>query len=249
MDLDDFNKAAKTLRRRVFEAFIETGEAHLGGSFSVIESLLYLYHQVLTSDDIFILSKAHASYPLLLILKDRGFDTTMKTHLEFDDLNGVKATTGSLGHGLPIGVGRALARKMRNVPGYVYVLISDGECQEGTTWESLLVGAHHQLDNMCIIVDNNAMQALGPTSEICNLGDLEEKFKVFGWSCIGNIDGHAYRDFETAFLNMHSLKGPKFLICNTVKGKGISEFENDSAWHAKKVRGNDIEIGRRRLSQ
>ena len=144
---------ALELRKKTFHAFIEHGEAHLGGSFSMIEMLLALHEEVLTTDDKFILSKAHASYPYCIYLRDNGFNPSIKTHLELDPKNNIHCTTGSLGHGLPIGLGMALARKMQNKNGKIYVLMSDGECQEGTTWESLLIAAKHQLDNLIVMID------------------------------------------------------------------------------------------------
>ena len=134
---------AQELRRQTFHAFVEQGEAHLGGSFSIIEMLLALYEAILLEEDKFILSKAHASFPLCLLLRDKGFNPKLSTHLELDPANGIHCTTGSLGHGLPIAVGMAIARKRLNRPGRIYVMMSDGECQEGTTWESMLVGDKH----------------------------------------------------------------------------------------------------------
>jgi len=126
---------AKELRQETFRAFVEHGEAHLGGSFSMIEMLLALYESVLQEEDKFILSKAHASFPLCLLLQEKGLQPELRTHLELDPVNGIHCTTGSLGHGLPIATGMAMARKRLGLPGRIYVLISDGECQEGTTWE------------------------------------------------------------------------------------------------------------------
>ena len=133
----DLATQAKKLRQKTFLAFIEKGEAHLGGSFSMIEIIITLYEKILKSEDKFILSKAHASYPLCLLLNDYGLNPKLSTHLEIDEKNGINCTTGSLGHGLPIATGMAFARKHRKKKGKIYVLISDGECQEGTTWESL----------------------------------------------------------------------------------------------------------------
>jgi transketolase len=122
---------AKKLRQDTFRAFIEHGEAHLGGSFSIIEMIIALYEVVLKQDDKFILSKAHASYPLCLFLREKGFDIELTTHLEINPNNGIHCTTGSLGHGLPIGIGMAMARKRQNISGKIFVMISDGECQDG----------------------------------------------------------------------------------------------------------------------
>ena len=133
------------LRQETFRQFIEKGEAHLGGSFSIIEMLVALYDEILEERDKFILSKAHASFPLCVLLRERGMNLDVTTHLELDPANGIHCTTGSLGHGLPIATGMAMARKRKNHAGRIYVMISDGECQEGTTWESLLIGAKHKI--------------------------------------------------------------------------------------------------------
>ena len=135
MNLEKLKKKSINLRQKTFMAFIEKGEAHLGGSFSMIESLLAIYEIILKKSDKFILSKAHASFPLCLLLKDKGLNPEIKTHLEIDLKNGINCTTGSLGHGLPIATGMAFAKKKQNIKGKIFVMISDGECQEGNTWE------------------------------------------------------------------------------------------------------------------
>ena len=135
MDFKNLIKKAHNLRIETFNAFIKKGEAHLGGSFSCIEILILLYEKILKKSDKFIMSKAHSSFPLCLILRSKGYNTKLTTHLEIDEKNGIFCTTGSLGHGLPIATGMAFARKQTKQKGNIYVLISDGECQEGTTWE------------------------------------------------------------------------------------------------------------------
>ena len=126
----------------------------------MIEIFLTLYEVILKKNDKFILSKSHSSYPMSIYLREKGFKTKLSTHLEIDEKNKVFCTTGSLGHGLPIATGMALARKKIKKKGKIYILISDGECQEGTTWESLLIGSKHKLNNLVIIVDYNKLQAL-----------------------------------------------------------------------------------------
>ena len=128
----------------------------------------------LTKKDKFILSKAHASFPLCLILKNKGLKTKLKTHLELDEKNGIFCTTGSLGHGLPIATGMALSRKLSNNSGKIYVMISDGECQEGTTWESLLIASKHKLNNLIILIDYNKIQALDYLEDALPLKNLKK---------------------------------------------------------------------------
>ena len=149
---------SKKLRQDTFSAFIEYGEAHLGGSFSMVEMLIALYEVALKEDDKFILSKAHASFPLCLLLREKGYSTPLTTHLELDPENGIHCTAGSLGHGLPIATGMAKARTRLNNKGKIYVMVCDGECQEGTTWESLLIASKHKLDNLVVLIDYNKIE-------------------------------------------------------------------------------------------
>ena len=244
---NDLILKAKKLRQNTFNAFIEHGEAHLGGSFSVIEMLIALYEVVLTGDDKFILSKAHASFPLCLLLKEKGYDPKLTTHLEIDIENGINCTTGSLGHGLPIGTGMAMARKLLNNPGKIYVIVSDGECQEGTTWESLLIGAKHNLDNLIVLVDYNKIQALATLQEVLPLDNLASKFRAFNWSCAEVNDGHSFEELIPALQQDNNERNPQVIVVHTIKGKGVKAFENDPGWHARKVKGEELEIGKKEL--
>jgi transketolase len=244
---EDLILKAKKLRQDTFNAFVEQGEAHLGGSFSMIEMLISLYEVVLKQDDKFILSKAHASFPLCLLLKEKGYEPQLTTHLEIDPENGIHCTTGSLGHGLPIATGMAMARKRQNKLGKIYILISDGECQEGTTWESLLIGAKHNLDNLIVIVDYNKIQALSTLDDALPLDNLVAKFKAFNWSSLDISDGHSFEELIPALQQENDEGKPLAIIVNTIKGKGIKAFENDPTWHARKIKGKELEIGKREL--
>ena len=244
---DNLITKAQELRQQTFQAFVERGEAHLGGSFSIIEMLMALYEIVLQEEDKFILSKAHASFPLCLLLREKGFHPKLGTHLELDPANGIHCTTGSLGHGLPISTGMAMARKRLGRPGRIYVMISDGECQEGTTWESLLIGAKHELDNLIVLVDYNKVQALTTLNEGLPLESLSAKFRAFNWECEEVIDGHSFDQLVPALKKPSSLSKPRVLIVHTIKGRGIKAFENDPVWHARKIKGEDFQIGRREL--
>jgi len=246
MNFKNLIKQAQKLRIDTFDAFIKKGEAHLGGSFSCIEILVILYEKILKNNDKFIMSKAHSSFPLCLILRSKGFSTELTTHLEIDEKNGIFCTTGSLGHGLPIATGMAFARKQMKQKGNIYVLISDGECQEGTTWESLLIATKHKLDNLIIIIDYNKIQALSKLKDALPLANLAKKIQAFNCEMINVKNGHSFKDLISAFKQKKSKK-PKVIIANTIKGKGVKEFENDPVWHARKLQGKEIEIGRQRL--
>lgn len=240
-------KKALKLRQKTFLAFIEKGEAHLGGSFSMIETLITIYEKFMKKNDKFILSKAHASYPLCILLQEKGFKTKLKTHLEIDEKNGINCTTGSLGHGLPIATGMAFAKKYQKKVGKIIVMISDGECQEGTTWESLLIASQHKLDNLVIVVDYNKLQALSKLEDALSLKNLCKKFKSFNCNCIEVKNGHNFQELIKSFNLIRSQKKPNVVIVNTIKGKGIKEFENNTIWHARQLKGTEIEIGKKRL--
>ena len=240
------NKAMK-LRQDTFKEFIKKGEAHLGGSFSMIEILVAMYEKVLTKKDKFLLSKAHASFPLCILLRSKGFKTKITTHLEIDEKNGINCTTGSLGHGFPIATGMAFARKKQKMSGNIYVLISDGECQEGTTWETLLIAAKHKLDNLVLLIDYNKIQALTKLDDALPLSSLSKKLISFNWNCLNIKDGHSFQSIIKALTKKRKKGIPTAIIFNTTKGKGIKEFENDPVWHARKVSKEDINIAKRRL--
>ena len=183
----------------------------------------------------------------MFALKKRGFNPELTTHLELDSKNGIYCTTGSLGHGLPIATGMAFARKKQKKKGSIYVLISDGECQEGTTWESLLIASTHQLSNLNIIIDYNKIQALSKIKDVLPLDSLSAKFNSFNCKCVTIKNGHSFKDLIKAFKSVNKSKKPRIFIVNTTKSKGIKEFENDPVWHARKLEGQEIEIGKKRL--
>ena len=240
-------KKARKLRQDTFMAFVDHGEAHLGGSFSMVEILIALFEEIMLEEDKFILSKAHASFPLCLLLKEKGFNPRISTHLEIDPDNGIHCTTGSLGHGLPMATGMALARSMQNKKGTIYVLISDGECQEGTTWESLLIGAKHNLENLTLLVDYNKIQALTSLSDGLPLDDLALKFRAFNWDCHVIRDGHSFEEIIDVLRCTRNAGKPRSIIAHTTKAKGIKAFENDPRWHARKLKGNELEVGKKEL--
>lgn len=237
---------ARKLRQKTFNSFIETGEAHLGGSFSMIETLITIYDIILKKNDKFILSKAHASFPMCILLKEKGLKPKLSTHLEIDEKNGIHCTTGSLGHGLPIATGMALAKKLKKRKGKIYVMISDGECQEGTTWESILIANKHKLDNLVILVDYNKIQALSKIKDVLPLESLTDKFKSFNINTIEVRNGHSFKEIISSF-NKLKKDITNLIILHTIKGKGIKKFENDPIWHARKLTPNDISIGKKAL--
>jgi len=181
------------------------------------------------------------------LLREKGFKTAFTTHFEIDTKNGIHCTTGSLGHGLPIATGMAASRKIQKKNGNIYVLISDGECQEGTTWESLLIASKFELSNLIIIIDYNKIQALTTLKEGLPLENLKKKILAFNCDCIEVKNGHSFKSLIAAFKRKRDKKKPRVIIAHTIKGKGIKEFENDPVWHARKIQGKEAEIGKKRL--
>ena len=247
MNIQKLKKKALKLRQDTFNAFIKKGEAHLGGSFSIIEILITIYEKILKKNDKFILSKSHSSFPLCILLRGKGLKTKLTTHLELDERNGVYCTSGSLGHGLPIATGMAFGKKILKQKGNIIVLISDGECQEGTTWESILIATKHQLDNLYIFVDYNKIQALSRLKDALPLENLKRKFKSFNCNTHEVKNGNYFVSILNTLEKIKKNNKPNIVIFNTIKGKGIKEFEDDPVWHARKLAGPEILIGKRRL--
>ncbi len=148
-------------------------------------------------------------------------------------VNGVETTGGSMGHGLPVALGIALGQKKLGTPGHVYCIMSDGELNEGTSWEGALVGGHHALDNLTVLIDRNTWQAMGKTEEVLKLEPLEDKWRAFGWDVL-RVNGHDYQAIEKALLAPMAGK-PKVIICDTVKGKGVSFMEHTLVFHYKVI--------------
>ncbi len=229
MDIVALQEHAKKIRRSVVESVYASKSGHTGGALSIVEILVALFDMTLTEKDIFILSKGHACLSYFKILEDKGYKPKRAGHPERDPENGILCTTGSLGHGLPQGIGMALAKKIKGEPGRVYILMSDGECQEGTTWESLLLASHYKLDNLVIIIDNNKLQTLGTIESILSLGNLNKKFEAFNLH-VESINGHVFDELLQAFQKK-VVSSPLAIIADTVKGKGISFMEGISGWH------------------
>jgi len=235
---------AKRLRRETLDLAVEINGGHLAPAFSIIEILVAL-NEVLKDHDRFILSKGHGCLSFYIMLRQKGFNPTISEHPDIQVEQGIECTTGSLGHGLPIGVGMAFAKKFKKEGERVYVLMSDGECQEGTTWESLLLASHHKLDNLTIIIDYNKLQALGRIDDILSLGNLNNKFTAFG--CYASeVDGHCPPEIIEA-LEKNEVDKPKIIIAHTIKGKGLSFAENNPAWHNRLPEGKELKQAYREL--
>ncbi len=226
----------RELRRRILEKALEMKNGHCGSAFSCVDAIKYLYDHILREgEDKFILSKGHGEMALFAVLESLGKKPAWTIHLNYNEQEGIYATTGSLGHGLPIGLGRAFAKKIKGEDGRVYVLTGDGEMEEGSNWESLLLANRLGVDNLILLIDYNKHQALGPIEEIggLNKDSLVRKLDAFNYQ-VSTIDGH---DIESlaGLREIGRLDGLKAIILDTVKGKGSRYLEEKSLhvchWH------------------
>lgn len=240
------------LRSLVVRGLVGGNRGHVGSSMSLIEILRVLYDDILRFDpkrpdwperDRCILSKGHGCLALYAMLADKGFipaseldrfchvDGLLCGHPERGKVPGVEASTGALGHGLSIGVGMALAARMQKRDSRVFVVMGDGEINEGSVWEAALAAGKHRLSNLCAIVDYNKIQSAGPTAEIQDLEPLVDKWSAFGFATV-DIDGHDVEALRNLFQRMPlDSERPSAVICHTVKGKGIPFAEGDPKWH------------------
>jgi transketolase len=248
----DLQRLARELRFRTVRTSHLSGTPHLGSCLSCLDLLVYLYWRVLKVDpanprderrDRFILSKGHAAPVLFQVLAQRGFfpvddlEDYGKDGSIFGEhppapkyLAGIEAATGSLGHGLPMGLGMALAARIRGARYRTYVILSDGECNEGSVWEAALMAAAQQVGYLTVFIDYNKWQGTGRSNEVFGLAPLAAKWAAFGW-CVHDIDGHDFAAIEAALQSIDELGRPKVIIANTVKGKGVSFMEDDNNWH------------------
>lgn len=248
----DLFELSKTLRLKALKMAFQAGKngAHLGGGLSVIEIMAALYGHVLNisskdpfnvSRDRFVVSKGHCVLAYYGALHHFGFLTdndldgfevngsSLHGHATRDLQMGIEFSGGSLSMGVPFAVGLAIAARRHAHKGHVYVLVGDGECDEGLVWEASMAAANFKLNNFTIIIDANKLQYDGPTSEIMNVGSLSEKFRSFGFHAI-DVDGHNVNELVAAFaVETHNC--PKAVIAHTIKGKGVSFMENKREWH------------------
>lgn len=256
MDIDykKLEKVAISLRRESIEVQRIAGSGHLGGAFSAMEILTYLYFYKMNIDvlnpwkedrDIFILSKGHASIGYYAALAERGFfskeelktyrkiNSRLQGHSHIDSAPGIECSTGSLGQGLSFGIGVALGLKRKGIDSKVYVMLGDGELQEGQVWEALMLQSKLKLDNLITIIDFNGIQLDDYVENIIPMNNLSERVKSFGFNTM-DIDGNDFKDIHKALSCLKEGEA-NLIIAHTVKGKGISFMENSVAWHSKKA--------------
>ena len=245
-------RMARQVRRKTMDIIFKTGSPHIGSSFSIVEILTVLYFRILsinrrdrekTDRDRFILSKGHACPALYVTLFFRGLMTqesldgfavdqgSLDHHPTKNLSSGIELSTGSLGHGLSVACGMAFSAKYDRSPARIFVLMGDGELNEGSNWEAILFAAHWKLDNLVAIIDYNRIQALGRTEEILDLDPLPDKWHSFGWE-VAVVDGHNIDELVETLEKVPLTVGkPTVIIANTTKGKGICFMENDLLWH------------------
>ncbi|MDP3919630.1 MAG: transketolase [Candidatus Omnitrophota bacterium] len=250
--IDELKSVAKQVRRDIVDMTAEAGSGHPGGSLSGTEILTALYFEIMNHDpknpqspdrDRFILSKGHASPLLYSVLARSGYfdpkllptfrklGSPLQGHPDRRRLPGVEASTGSLGQGLSFGIGHALARRLNKQSYNTYVLISDGECNEGQTWEAAAMAAHHKLDHLTVFLDYNKFQLDDATAVICNMEPMVDKWVSFGWD-VQEINGHDFEQILAAVKKAQAVKNqPTMIVCHTIKGKGISFMENNNHYH------------------
>lgn len=238
--VDSFLELSRTTRLRLLEMHYTAGVGHIGGNLSALDSLLFLHHMVMCSDDAFILSKGHAVGALystlwtLGVLSDEDLETfhgensRLPGHTPVNVIPEIKVATGSLGHGFPIASGISLARKLKGAPGRVFCLCSDGEWQEGSNWEALIFSRHHDLSNLVLLVDVNGLQGYGRTGEVASMAKLNRYFQAFDMNVV-ELDGHSPESLGE-LLAPPSDDRMVYLL-NTIKGRGVSFMENKLEWH------------------
>jgi len=266
-DISTVKKKANTIRRHIITSTAEAGSGHPGGSLSCADIIALMYFHVLElkphdpgwhSRDRFLLAKGHAAPALYAALAERGFfppeellnlrtlGAMLQGHPDMTRTPGVEASTGSLGQGLSVAVGMALAAKLDSAEYGVYALLGDGEIQEGQVWEAAMAAAHYQLNNLVAIVDYNRLQIDGPVDEVMSPSPVIDKWASFGWEVM-DTDGHNISQLHATLQCAQEADRPAAVIAHTVKGKGVSYMENQVQWHGKAPEGQLVEQALREL--
>lgn len=268
-DFAELDQRARVLRGRIIENSHKTGTPHLGSCLSCVDILTALYFSLLRVApdnprsplrDRFILSKGHAAPALFQVLAMRGFfpEAMLETYGQDgslfaehppapDRLAGIEAATGSLGHGLPMGLGMALAGRIQGRDYRVYALLSDGECNEGSVWEAAMFAAAQKATNLCVIIDYNKWQATGRSNEVMALDPLAGKWRAFGWRTC-EIDGHNFDAIHESLSQFPSDDGrPTAVIAHTIKGRGVGFMEDDNNWHYRIPNSDEVIAAKKEL--
>ena len=269
--MENLKALAYSLRENVIDMIVEGKAGHIGGDMSVMEILTEIYFDQMNISpenmddpdrDKFIMSKGHSVEAYYAVLAAKGFfdikdviATFSKFGSQFighpnNKLPGIEMNSGSLGHGLPVSVGMALAGKMDKKDYRVYTVMGDGEIAEGSVWEGAMAASHYKLDNLCAVIDRNRLQISGNTEDVMAHDDVHERWSSFGWNVIDVADGNDIGQLKEAFVAAKEVKGkPTVLIANTVKGKGSSVMENKANWHHKVPNAEELEQIRKDLAE
>jgi len=253
MNFRELGRMAYDLRKDTVDMILSGNGGHIGGDMSVMEILVTLYFDQMNISpeqaddpdrDLFVMSKGHSVEAYYAVLARKGFLDIREVIQQFskfgskyighpnNNLPGIEMNSGSLGHGLPVCVGMALASKMDGRKNRIYTVMGDGELAEGSVWEAVMAGHQYRLDNLCAVIDRNRLQISGNTEAVMGHDDLHERFKSFGWNVIDVEDGNSIGQLHLAFEEAKQTKGqPTVLIANTVKGKGSLVMENKATWH------------------
>ena len=267
-DIKKLQNIARELRVRTIENSHKTGTPHLGSCLSCLDILVVIYFVILRINpklpkslerDRFILSKGHAAPALFQVLAMKGFfpDKLFETYGQNGSLlgehppspeylSGIEAATGSLGHGLSIGLGIALSARIQHQEYKVYVLLGDGECNEGSVWEAAMMAASQKVDNLVVLIDFNKWQATNRSEEVFALSPLVEKWQAFGWDSY-EIDGHDINQLIEVLSKKNNSGKPIAFIANTIKGKGVSFMEDDNNWHYRIPNEEELNAARKEL--
>lgn len=263
--LNFLKQKSKQIRSIVLETALKAGKGHVPPALSWVDLAAYLFYSKKfnffsnsSNKDKFILSKGHGCLTIYAILADFGY-IKKSDLLKFSGegsllpghpdtkINKIENCSGSLGHGVAIGCGKAIALKYKKINKKILVLLGDGECQEGSIWESFIFASQNKLDNLTVIIDYNKLGATDYIKKTGDLSPLYKKVKSFGFD-VFQINGHSFNDFEKVFGKINQKnKRPKCIIANTVKGKGVSFMENSKNWHHQLPKGNQINIARKEL--
>ena len=254
----NLKKIIKNIRINILKKTFQAQSSHIGSCFSIVELLSVLYFMKLKRNDTFILSKGHAALALYCLLYERKMlskseldnygknNSNLMAHASHR-VNGIEFSTGSLGHGLPYAVGKALGEKKNKSKNNVYVIISDGELNEGTTWESFLFASFHKLNNLFIIIDYNKIQSLDFVKNVMKIEPLEKKLTSFNLN-VKKINGHDVDQIDSAINQLKKQNNkPNIIIANTVKGKGVGFMENTILWHYKSPSNEQLELALKEL--
>lgn len=254
LDVKSLGERAKVIRNHIIRMLAKSGSGHPGSSLSTVDLLVTLFYNKLRHNpqmpawpdrDRFILSKGHACPALYAVLAERGyfevskldtlrqFGSMLQGHPCMKTTPGIEISGGSLGQGLSVGLGIALAARLDKKDYRTYVMLGDGEIEEGQIWEAAMAASHFKTDNLCAIIDHNDLQIDGPIRDIMSSHPIPDKWKSFGWHAL-EIDGHNYQSIMSAYNEAENTKGrPTVIIAKTVKGKGVSFMENQVDWHGK----------------